>query len=789
MKYLEDVGRIRISCGEMVRIARARSALVYIEDELERSVTRVGEGVRLQLTGHQNAQTLEYVCTSGGVAYTITCEVDDIRGREITLLLAVEGDPTKPDPTTVAYARGMGFAAAYMLEATCGGQYKLQYMYLSPLSITPHIVKEEPEKGAPQKFFEKLLLSLDTYAAPEIDRVSRRLPTMRGAKFPFTHAREGQMELMETVYSTVKHHRKLYACAPTGIGKTMSVLYPAIRALGEGHTEKVFYLTPKNTTALAAAEALEKLYATGTLVRGVRLVAKDTICPNLRICAVGEKCKLSPNAPKREDEAVKELLALDKAVIGQQEMMEAARRHSVCPYELSLRYSMYCDVVICDYNYLFDPRVALKRYFNQGGHFTFLVDEAHNLVERAREIYGTTLTLTYLKELMALLGDLPEERQAAKDFATLYETEMKGLLRGEVQTDSKGEKHAFASTKELPHAIYEGLCGLVYVLEDACMKKLPITVAIPLRRAYYHLRNIFDKWSLYDDHFITFAQFEGGDLILRTLCLDPSDVLAMRLSLGDSAVLFSATLTPLSYYREILGGDRHSPTLEIPSPFEEEHLCVAVMDKVSTRYMEREDTVRAVVRAILTCVKAKPGNYMVFCPSYHYMTLIHDALHKALPALPTLVQKKDMAEKERQAVLAAFDANPKAPLVGFCVMGGIYSEGVDLVGKRLIGAIVVGVGLPTLCDEREAIRVYFDEKNDEGRAFAYVYPGMNRVLQAAGRVIRTEEDRGVVLLIDDRFGEPTYRNLIPAHWRGLHFVGDGNALTHLLKQFWQKPKG
>jgi Rad3-related DNA helicase len=260
----------------------------------------------------------------------------------------------------------------------------------------------------------------------------------------------------------------------------------------------------------------------------------------------------------------------------------------------------------------------------------------------------------------------------------------------------------------------------------------------------------------------------------------------MRLACGDSAVFFSATLTPLPYYREVLGGDANSPLLDIPSPFDEKHLCVAVMDKISTRYMEREDTLRAVVRAILTCVKAKPGNYMIFCPSYHYMNLVHDLLHKALPALPTLLQKKEMTPKEREEFLSHFDAHAKTPLVGFCVMGGIYSEGIDLVGKRLIGAIVVGVGLPSLSNEREAIRVYFDEKSEEGNAYAYIYPGMNRVLQAAGRVIRTEDDRGVVLLIDDRFAEPTYRQLFPEHLRGLHFVGDGDSLTHLLRDFWKK---
>ena len=786
MRYLEEQNRILIDARELVQIARTRSALRYIEDEAQHAIRGVGEGVRLQLTGHKGYNHLEYVCAYGEQVYQVVCDVDDVVDHEITLIFEVEGNPEKLDELTLAYARGMGFVVAHILEDTCGGHYTLRYIYTSPFVQAPTIVKEEPQNGAPKRFFERLLTHLDTYAGPEIERVSKRLPTMRGAKFPFSHAREGQMELMEMVYGAVKHHRKLFACAPTGIGKTMSVLYPAIRALGEGHVEKIFYLTPKNTAAIPAKEALERLYETGTLVRGICLVAKDSICPQKRICAIGEKCYLSPNAPTREDEAARELLAKEKAVVVAEDILAVAKRYKVCPYELSLRYSMYCDVIICDYNYLFDPRVSLKRYFQRGGPFTFLVDEAHNLVERAREIYSTTLTSTYLQELLELVGDMPEVSLAVREFISIFEKEMKQGLHGEVQVGPNGEKHAFASSQGLLQETYEALCGLVYVLEEESMKKLPNSIAIPLRRSYYNLRNIFDKWSLYDQHFITFLEYEGGVFTLRTLCLDPEDVLSMRLACGDSAVLFSATLTPLSYYRDVLGGDANSPLLDIPSPFDEEHLCVAVMDRVSTRYMEREDTLRAVVRAILTCVKAKPGNYMVFCPSYHYMNLIHEMLHKALPALPTLVQKKDMTPQEREQFLAAFDAHPKSPLVGFCVMGGIYSEGIDLVGKRLIGAIVVGVGLPTLSNEREAIRVYFDEKNEEGNAYAYIYPGMNRVLQAAGRVIRTEEDRGVVLLIDDRFGEPTYRGLFPKHLRGLHFVGDGDSLSHLLKSFWKK---
>lgn len=785
MRFDEKTQTIRMTAGELVAIARTRSALLYSAEE-EGAGCPADESRRLQLTSHREAQSLFLETSRDGISYEIEAAPDDVSGYVITVIRRVPTRPDRPSAAAVAQARGEGYCAAHILHESCGGNYRLRLIFVSDDCPVPHIVEEEPKKDAPARFFEKVMREAAVYAAPEIDRVSRRLPAIKNARFPFERVREGQQELMETVYAAIRRRRRLYACAPTGIGKTVSVLYPALRALGAGATDKIFYLTPKNTAADSARAALEKFAAAGAPVRGVCLSAKEAVCPERMLCRDRVRCSLSPVAVSRMDAAARELLSCGRAVIGQKELLEAARKHSVCPYELSLQYSMYCDVVICDYNYLFDPRVSLKRYFAQPGRFAFLIDEAHNLVERARKIYGTSLTLSYVDALALLARGQARLTAAVSAFRTCFEGMMKRALHGEVKTGADGAKHAFAASGELPEDYYGALCELVYELAEVTQGRNQGLGESekPLRAAYYELRNILDKLSLYDERFVTFYRFEGGDFECRTVCLDPAEVVGARLSLGESAVLFSATLTPLSYYREVLGGRRDSMTIDVPSPFDENRLCVAVMDKISTRYLERQDTVRAVVRAILTCVKAKPGNYMVFCPSYHYMTLLHEALHRAVPKLTTLVQGKNMSAAERAAFLAAFDEHSKSALVGFCVMGGIYSEGIDLVGRRLIGAVVVGVGLPTLSDEREAIRAYFDEKNESGRAYAYVYPGMNRVLQAAGRVIRTDEDRGVVLLIDDRFGEPEYRTLIPAHWHGLHYVGDGEALTRLLGRFW-----
>lgn len=788
MYYDRQTQKLMLSGREMVFYARRRLAAVYRDEDSEGGIDPVEDSFRTRLCGEGTCATLSGGFTRGGHDFTVTMTADRVAGGEVTIIRRVEGDPERADAEVVRAVRGEGYLAAYLAGYTGGADVQLTLYLVSDLSPLPRILREKPAAGSLARFFEKLCDAVSEHAAPLVERVAVRLPTMAAAAFPYPAARLGQTELMETVYVVIARGRRLYASAPTGTGKTMSVLYPAIRALGAGKTEKVFYLTSKNTTADAAAEALRRLSEHGADVRAVMLTARDALCPRHGICRNGENCDLSPLAPTREDDAVRELLGARLAVVTRDELLAAAERHRVCPTELMLRYSLYCDVIIGDYNYLFHPAVALHRYFDEGGNYTFLIDEAHNLVERARTICRTDMSLAYLARLAAAVRGQKPLEDALTAFRTYYEGMMKRALRGEVREAGEGGKSAFTALRELPDGYAMETTALAYTLLGA-YRTAGGEVRARLKPFVWELKRVADNLAAFDEHDIAFLRLSRGDLILETVCLDPAAFIDRRLSLGRSAVLFSATLSPLSYYREVLGGRPGDRELELPSPFEEGHLAVAVMDKISTRYLERETTVRAVLRAILTAVKAKPGNYMVFCPSYAYLMRLSDALRKAVPALDILTQKPHMNAEERAAFLARFDANPTRALIGFCVMGGIYSEGIDLVGRRLVGAVIVGVGLPGVSDEREAIAAYFDEKSEEGRGYAYVYPGMNRVLQAAGRVIRSEGDRGIVLLIDDRFASPEYRRLLPAHWRGLHFVGDTAGLAHLLGKFWREGKG
>ncbi len=708
---------------------------------------------------------------------------------ELTYLCFVEGDPAHPKLHDVRFARGLTFLAAYLLCES--GEIpipSLRVRYVNPLREGFFDTVERPSAEALRRFFDKLLSSAAESSREELDRVIRRLPTMAGVKFPFSGIREGQHELIRAVYRTVRRGERLYACAPTGIGKTISTLFPAVRAMGDGYTDKIFYLTAKNTTAAAACEACEKLAAAGADIRVLHLVSKERICRRDLLCREqgGERCPLSRTAHAREDAAARDLFRSGKVVITERELREMGEERKLCPYELSLRYAELADIVICDYNYLFDPRIALRRFFSSPKErYTFLIDEAHNLVERSRELYSAEVSLAFLERFRSFMEKTPENRLHFGELISEFKRIVARYTADAVTQDASGIPHGFSKMSELPPGLPELLADLLAAAEAILDARALMQEELALlRTAVYDLRDILDRLSLYSKHFTSFLEVHGDALTYRSLCLDPSEVVASRLSLGSSAVLFSATFTPTEYYRTVLGGERHSDMLDLPSPFDPSHLAVAVLDKISTRYTDREESLGAVARSVLTAVKAKPGNYLIFCPSFAYMDALVSAVLRLAPNIPYVRQERHMSGADRRAFLDRFSEGNRSALLGFSVLGGIFGEGIDLVGRRLIGSIVIGVGLPQPTPEREAIAAYYEDTLEAGREYAYLYPGINRVWQAAGRVIRRDDDRGVILLIDDRYGEPTYREMIPNHFRGLRYVGDLASLTHFLKGFW-----
>ena len=632
-----------------------------------------------------------------------------------------------------------------------------------------------------ETFFQDLLFQYRMWAEMQEEWDGIRDASIRDLPFPFSSYRPGQRQLAAAVYRTVRDEGRLLCQAPTGIGKTISTLYPAVKALGEGYTEKLFYLTAKTITRQATMDACEKMAAQGLRLRTIVLTAKDKICfcrdadGNRNGECNPDGCPYAKGHFSRVNDALYDLLG--RCDLYSRAAVEAcAREHRVCPFELQLDATLWCDCIVGDYNYLFDPQVYLRRFFDiPQGAYTFLIDEAHNLVDRAREMYSASLSKS---TAWAVKKALHKKEALTRALAALNKAFL--ALR-------EGDTEERTVTRE---AAADTLLSPLNQVADETALWLKTHPGAPEEDAvlslYFDVLRYLKVAELYDGHYRTLLTFAKGDITIRQFCVDPSALLSGCLSKGRSAVFFSATLTPLPYYRELLGAGEEAQPLLLPSPFPRGNLCLLIGDRVSTRFQDRTGSVEPVARMIGAAIEAKAGNYMVFFPSYAYMREVYEAFSALYPDQQTVLQAPNMKEAEREAFLEQFEARPQASILGFCVLGGIYSEGIDLKGDRLIGSIIVGVGLPQINPEQEVIRAYFEGRNHMGFAYAYQIPGMNKVHQAAGRVIRDDTDRGLVLLIDDRFTTFSYRRLLPDHWNGFQVVRTPSAVSSRIRSFWEE---
>lgn len=657
----------------------------------------------------------------------------------------------------------------------------------------------------------------------------QRDESIRPLAFPFPRYRPGQRQLAVAAYRVLARGGRLFLEAPTGIGKTVSVLFPAVKALGEGKLERIFYLTARTVGRAVAQKALADLRQVGLRLRSLTLTAKEKICVQEGQPCDPAACPFARGYYDRCKPAMRDALAREE--ITRPILETVARKHQVCPFELSLDVSSWVDVVICDYNYVFDPKVYLRRHFaEEPGDYAFLVDEAHNLVDRARDMFSADLDTREIQDVRRALKDTlprcaralsrlsstmrklapvaqtsksavsqvskPATPQISQQPADLEVGDTAGLeacATGELELFQSGKRAggppapAFAAapftTRDFPADLLPPLEGALKEAETWLARNQPADFRESLLELYFRLRSFQRTAQLYDERFVTITE-PGRSARVRLFCLDPSFLLRQALARGKAAVFFSATLTPIDYYRSLLGGNSEDPLLQLPSPFPPKHLAVLVQDRIRTQLKARVRTLPDVVEAIRALVGSRPGNYLVYLPSYQYLTAVQEQFHTLEPAIPILVQRPGLSEAEREEFLAAFAVEHAQTLVGFAVMGGVFGEGIDLVGDRLIGAIIVGVGLPQLCMERDLIRDYFQEQTGAGFDYAYTFPGMNRVLQATGRVIRSETDRGVVLLIDARFSEPRYRRLFPSWWLTAR-VSNSSQITSAVLPFWR----
>jgi DNA excision repair protein ERCC-2 len=629
----------------------------------------------------------------------------------------------------------------------------------------------------------------------------QRDQSIRALAFPFPAYRPGQRALAVAAYRTLADGGRLFLAAPTGIGKTVSVLFPAVKALGEGKLERIFYLTARTVGRAIAEKALAVLRQNGLKLRSVTLTAREKICPHAGQPCDPVTCPLARGYYDRIQPAIRE--ALEREEINRAALEAVAGKHQVCPYELSLDVSVWSDAVIGDYNYVFDPQVYLRRHFAEDGSpHTFLVDEAHNLVDRARDMFSAELDS---REILAVRRVIqPTVPRCAKALAKLN-SEMRKLIgptaspAGPVEASDPavelnlfpaqppvmpGGKSDINTRRELPQTLIPLLAAALAEAEAWLVQNQPAGFREELLALYYRLNSFGRTAEIYDEHFVTIIE-NGPSVKVRLFCLDPSALLRQALTRGKSAIFFSATLTPMDYYRTLLGGAPEDPVLQLASPFPPENLAVLIQDRIQTHFKARTESLAAVAEAIATLVAGRRGNYLVYFPSYHYLNAVLPEFQIRCPSVAVLVQRPGMTESDRDAFLDAFSVEHGKTLAGFAVLGGIFGEGIDLAGERLIGAVIVGVGLPQLCVERDLIRDYFQPRNAAGFDYAYTFPGMNRVLQAIGRVIRSETDQGVVLLIDTRFGEPRYRRLFPPWWQYVR-VRSGTRLREAVGGFWKR---
>ena len=794
MRYDAECKKIIIGCREFVNTARRGISSNVVRDDCEPEALISSKRIyKLAIPdAEQKKLTLDFELS--GSAFSMEGVADKAEGEKITVSREIDSNPDRPKKEYQKDLRGLGFVLAYMYAI----EKNLDCVSIKFIYINSELERwsESEELVSIKKltlFFEKCKGELSLYAKPEIERVTERLPSMKSLCFPYKEIRSGQDLFIKKAYKTIARGGTLFATAPTGTGKTISAIYPAVRALGDGRIDKIFYLTPKETTANAAIECFETLHECGADIRVLKLTAKEKACTGGLVCRESASlCKNSKTSGLKE--AVLYLYEKKLTVALVDDITEAAKRYSVCPYELSLSYAELCDAVICDFNYLFDPRVYIRRFFTEGGNFAFLIDEAHNLPDRAREMFSaeiseSDISMPNSSEIIGAHSSIKSDSILA---AEIFREELYPILKEDIIKNEDGEAVGFSHVKEIPYKLFELFDRLILGVEDEIYKNLSAKDEEKEKRLkllytyYYKLKNFRSVMQSFDSSYEMFIFFEGGEVRAKLFAVDPGREISKRLEKGKASIFFSATLTPLYYYKSVLGGDGSSETLTVDSPFDPSQLSVSIMDNISTRFSERDDTLNAVCRAIAATVSAKRGNYMIFSPSFQYSEALCKVFSAMYPKIKILSQKRNMTNKEKEDFLSEFSRTDGKYLIGFCVMGGIYAEGIDLVGDSLIGAVIVGIGMPSLSYEREALTAYYDEKYEEGKQFAYIYPGMNRVLQAAGRVIRREDDKGVIVLIDDRFDDPIYKKVIPKLWSDIGFYKSPKELKEALDEFWQK---
>lgn len=758
-------------------------------------------------------------------AYTQDTFLDDRTGKseEMVYIDEIKGVyrnvATMEAPVYVHKAQAMCYAYIYALQNHLD-QIGVQMTYCNLDTEDVKLFQEVFAWDALADWFGNLIAEYRKWADWQIMWRRKRQESIQNLEFPYPY-REGQRKLVGDVYRTIRRGKNLFLQAPTGVGKTISTIFPAVKAVGEELADRIFYLTAKTITATVAKETFGLLREQGYQAKIIQLTAKEKLClcgntaieqeaadqdnpypdfPQIKLECNPQNCPYAKGHFDRVNDAVFELLQASD-LFTREEILAQARKHRVCPFELSLDVATWCDNILCDYNYVFDPNVYLKRFFQDSSKekYLFLVDEAHNLVDRSREMYSATL---YKEDILAVKKIMKPHNQA---IARTLDKCNKAML------DFKRECENYSVCESVGVLTFY-LMRLVSQMEEFFEKPREFPDKKTVLDFYFELRNFVNIYDLVDENYVIYDEMqEDGRFMIKLFCVDPSKNLQKCIDKSVSTIFFSATLLPINYYKRLLSTKEDNYAIYAQSTFDETQRLLAFGRDVSTKYTRRGPAeYEKIARYIRAAIRSKKGNYMVFFPSYKMMQDVYDvfvrveresdtrngvavsdeqniAEESLEESLTIIMQHSNMNEAEREEFLQAFEQEDGGTLVAFCVMGGIFGEGIDLKNDRLIGAVIVGTGLPQISNEREILKQYYDKQGLSGFDYAFRYPGINKVLQAAGRVIRTQEDRGIIVLLDERFLQSDYNALYPREWKN-RIVGNVETVDAEICKFWENTK-
>lgn len=626
-----------------------------------------------------------------------------------------------------------------------------------------------------QKWFEMVIGLYEKWADFQYEARMERNASIAGLEFPYPY-REGQKELAAGVYRTIMREKNLFIQAPTGTGKTITTVFPAVKAVGEGLADKIFYLTAKTITRTVAKEAFDLLRHHGYMGRVITITAKEKLCLCEEMECNPAHCPYAEGHYDRVNDAVFDLINKERDIT-REVLVRQAEEFQVCPFEMCLDTTLWVDDIICDYNYVFDPNVYLKRFFAEGvkGDYLFLIDEAHNLVERGREMYSAVL---YKEDFLKIKKIIKEySRKCAKSL-------------------EKCNRHLLELKRECEnYEILENIGVLIFALmklgaslEEFFLKDIAFPEKEEVQNFYLELRHFLNMYERVDENYVIYTEHEADSRFkLKLYCVDTAVNLQQCLDKGKSTIFFSATLLPIQYYKKLLSTKEDNYAVYAQTVFSEKQRLLVIGTDVSSKYTRRNEKEFAkIARYIYETAQGKKGNYIAFFPSYKMLEQVLEKFYILnLGKIDCVVQKNGMSEQEREEFLEAFHVERKNTLVGFCVMGGIFSEGIDLKNEALIGAVIVGTGLPQISNEREILKNYYDKRYGMGFDYAFRSPGMNKVLQSAGRVIRTLEDRGVIVLLDERFLQREYLRMFPREWEDYQTV-TVDSIQEKVRKFWSE---